>query len=70
MSRAVTIPLGAWPLEMAHEYAAGYCGEPSVDAFPAKVATLLVGDKPIDPASLIAANAQDDPASKWDDQQG
>jgi hypothetical protein len=55
---------------MAHEYAAGYCGEPSVDAFPAKVATLLVGDKPIDPASLIAANAQDDPASKWDDQQG
>lgn len=37
MSRAVAIPNGAWPLELTAEYAAGYCGEPSVDAFLKKV---------------------------------
>jgi hypothetical protein len=38
MSRAVTIPLGSWPLEMTADVAAGYCGEPSTDSFSAKVA--------------------------------
>ncbi|MBR1237733.1 hypothetical protein [Bradyrhizobium sp. AUGA SZCCT0182] len=38
MSRAVSIPLGSWPLEMTADIAAGYCGEPSTDAFLAKVA--------------------------------
>jgi hypothetical protein len=38
MSRPVKIPIGSWPLEMTAEYAAGYCCEPSVDAFLAKVA--------------------------------
>ena len=37
MSWAAAIPNGAWPLEMTAEYAAGYCGEPSVDAFLKKV---------------------------------
>jgi hypothetical protein len=30
--------------------------------------TLIVGDKPIDSASMIPAQAQDAPASKWEDQ--
>jgi hypothetical protein len=30
--------------------------------------TLIVGDKPIDSASMIPANGQDEPASKWEDQ--
>ena len=38
MCRAVKIPIGSWPLEMTADLAAGYCGEPSVDAFLAKVA--------------------------------
>ena len=38
MSRPVAIPHGSWPLEMMAETAAAYCGEPSVDAFLAKVA--------------------------------
>jgi hypothetical protein len=37
MSRAVSIPNGAWPLELTADYAAGYCGEPSVAAFLKKV---------------------------------
>jgi hypothetical protein len=37
MSRSVAIPQGAWPLEMRAETAAGYCDEPSVEAFLAKV---------------------------------
>jgi hypothetical protein len=38
MSRAVAIPIGAWPLEMRAETAAAYCDEPSVESFLAKVA--------------------------------
>jgi hypothetical protein len=30
--------------------------------------TLIVGDKPIDSASMIPAQDQDEPASKWEDQ--
>lgn len=30
--------------------------------------TLIVGDKPIDSASMMPAAAQDVPASKWEDQ--
>ena len=37
MARAPKIPSGAWPMEMGAELAAGYCGEPSVDSFLAKV---------------------------------
>jgi hypothetical protein len=37
MARAVVVPLGSWPLEMLAETAAGYCDEPSVDAFLEKV---------------------------------
>lgn len=37
MARPVA-PLPNWPLEMRAEKAAGYCDEPSVDAFLAKVA--------------------------------
>ena len=37
MPRAVLIPNGAWPLEMTAPYAAGFCGEPSVEAFLNKV---------------------------------
>lgn len=35
--RPAAIPDGSWPLEMPAKYAAGYCGEVSVDAFLAKV---------------------------------
>jgi hypothetical protein len=38
MPREVTIPIGAWPLEMRAQKAAAYCDEPSVEAFLAKVA--------------------------------
>ena len=37
MSRAVSIPLGSWPLEMRAETAAAYVDEPSVEAFLKKV---------------------------------
>ena len=37
MARAVSYPSGSWPLEMRAETAAGFCDEPSVDAFMAKV---------------------------------
>ena len=37
MARSVAIPHGSWPLEMLAETAAGYCDEPSVEAFLAKV---------------------------------
>jgi hypothetical protein len=37
MVRNVIIPSGSWPLEMTAPYAAGYCGEPSVEAFLSKV---------------------------------
>lgn len=36
--RPPRIPLGAWPAEMQAETAAGYCDEPSVEAFQSKVA--------------------------------
>jgi hypothetical protein len=32
--------------------------------------TLIIGDKPIDTASLVPADAQNAPASKWEDQLG
>ena len=38
MSRRPDMPHGAWPIEMLAAMAAAYCGEPSVDAFLAKVA--------------------------------
>lgn len=38
MARRIATPLGSWPLEMRAETAAGYCDEPSVEAFLAKVA--------------------------------
>ena len=38
MSRPVAFPPGSWPIEMMASIAAAYCGEPSVDAFLAKVA--------------------------------
>jgi hypothetical protein len=31
------IPAGSWPRRMGAELAAGYCGEPSVDAFLGQV---------------------------------
>jgi hypothetical protein len=37
MVRPVKIPIGAWPTEMPADLAAGYVGEPSVDAFLSKV---------------------------------
>jgi hypothetical protein len=37
MVRPVVYPYGAWPLEMRAETAAGYCDEPSVEAFLSKV---------------------------------
>jgi len=37
VSRPTLIPTGSWPLEMRAETAAGYCDEPSIDAFLAKV---------------------------------
>ena len=37
MTRPAVIPLGAWPRRMPATLAAGYCGEPSVEAFTARV---------------------------------
>ena len=37
MSRPAVVPLGSWPRRMGAELAAGYCGEPSVDAFLGRV---------------------------------
>jgi hypothetical protein len=37
MSRPALIPSGSWPRRMSAAYAAGYCGEPSVEAFIARV---------------------------------
>lgn len=31
--RQATIPAGAWPRRMGAELAAGYCGEPTAEAF-------------------------------------
>lgn len=39
MARPVRIPLGSWPRRMNAAYAAGYCGEPSVEAFLERVGT-------------------------------
>ncbi len=39
MSRPARIPFGSWPRRMAAAYAAAYCGEPSVEAFMARVGT-------------------------------
>jgi hypothetical protein len=35
--RPAMIPSGSWPRRMGAELAAGYCGEPSVEAFMARV---------------------------------
>lgn len=35
--RAPAIPPGSWPMRMNAAYAAGYCGEPSVEAFLQRV---------------------------------
>jgi hypothetical protein len=37
MSRPAIIPSGAWPRRMPAELAAGYCGEPTVEAFMKRV---------------------------------
>jgi hypothetical protein len=37
MTRATVTPLGSWPRRMCAKLAAAYCGEPSVDAFIARV---------------------------------
>jgi hypothetical protein len=37
MVRQPTYPSGAWPEEMTSDLAAGFCGEPSVEAFLRKV---------------------------------
>ena len=37
MSRPAIIPPGSWPRRMSAGLAAGYCGEPSVEAFMARV---------------------------------
>jgi hypothetical protein len=36
-SRPALIPNGAWPRRMGAELAAGYCGEPTAEAFIARV---------------------------------
>ena len=33
MKRSALIPPGSWPRRMGADLAAGYCGEPTVDAF-------------------------------------
>jgi hypothetical protein len=35
--RPAIIPIGSWPRRMCAEMAAGYCGEPSAEAFIARV---------------------------------
>jgi hypothetical protein len=37
MPRVVIIPAGSWPRRMPAELAAGYCGEPTVEAFLKRV---------------------------------
>jgi hypothetical protein len=37
MIRPTSFPLGSWPIEMRSQTAAGYCDEPSVEAFLEKV---------------------------------
>jgi hypothetical protein len=37
MSRPAVIPSGSWPRRMSAELAAGYCGEPTAEAFMARV---------------------------------
>ena len=37
MSRRAIIPAGSWPRRMCAQLAAGYCGEPTVEAFLARV---------------------------------
>lgn len=37
MARPAIIPLGCWPRRMPADLAAGYCGEPTVEAFLARV---------------------------------
>jgi hypothetical protein len=36
-NRPALIPAGAWPRRMGAELAAGYCGEPTAEAFIARV---------------------------------
>ena len=37
MRRRAAIPLGSWPRRMPAEFAAGYCGEATVEAFMGRV---------------------------------
>jgi hypothetical protein len=37
MRRSALIPPGSWPRRMGADLAAGYCGEPTVDAFLRRV---------------------------------
>jgi hypothetical protein len=37
MARPAIIPSGSWPRRMPAELAAGYCGEPTVEAFIKRV---------------------------------
>lgn len=37
MTRPAAIPAGSWPRRMSAAYCAGYCGEPSADAFLSRV---------------------------------
>lgn len=39
-----------------------------VIGFRPKDGVLIVGDKPVDPASLVPPEGEDVPASKWEDQ--
>jgi hypothetical protein len=32
--------------------------------------TLIIGDRPLETASFVPPNAQNEPASKWEDQRG
>ena len=39
MTRSAIIPVGSWPRRMPAAIAAGYCGEPTVEAFLKRVGT-------------------------------
>lgn len=39
MTRPALIPAGSWPRRMGPALAAGYCGEPSAEAFLSRVGT-------------------------------
>ena len=39
MAKRVAIPMGSWPRRMNAAFAAGYVGEPSVEAFLSRVGT-------------------------------